>query len=1064
MTFKEYSDVVVGQILQGGCVAIITANTSEFEAVLEKLQPLSGLEYCIQCNIEKISCFVGQLGLAPICLTKLKNQGSVKQKGSLNVIRTLHKFINIKCAISIGNCFSMGNPVELGDVVISKRIIPYESCLVRDGDFSIAESISVGNKFINIFDSLEDNAIEYNFKILKGDFLSGEKLIDDKSFKESLKGKYPNALAGEMEGIGVASACRSLGIEWGLIKAVADNGDGHKNRTEDKKKVLAGNAVLIAVDSLNRLGSVKNNFGIEIIRDYFQEVVKAEGRSPVPYYNLRGEDVVQLKYPKSNFHPTSFQNNKNKIHFEYYLIDEPMDSGIGFLFFGKDITISKTVKQFINDCELPKVSLQVCSPRVVGTGGDDSFRIQTIEREFERSKLLNINGNPISYKFLGDYLSSLWSKDSHEEKSELHTAKYFVDQPLYQLESGEEKFLSDHSVTYFLSILSEEGMNRNPIYAVVGEAGVGKSTLCKVLVNKLSIQKKKRAIYLSNEGGGWPSPDGKIDSIKSLYAYFTNKLEFKDKFIDYDSLELNLCCGNILIVVDGIDEIDSALGDLFDFELFTDSIIDLYKSFNECTIVFAARDFYVPNIERRNEIKIQKLKGFEELTVNKYFFKRFKDPIAPLDQSQCIAEATQILREISPQGPYNPFYADLAAEIVDRSGAAGYQLEKYRGPYLNIDSKIDQFVFKLLSREITKQSLSADIDELFEMLIFVCIDSGGSVEKHEMKEYIYYSFPGCHTGGDDVNSYLVSPFLYSGNHQYFFKYDCLIPFIKSRFLIRQFSSEVTNDSRFNSLLSSMAYGNSPLLEELRQYKIIDSQKGLSIARSFYTNLIKIFDDVGNPNKDIGKVFSGFFYMCMALSNASSKTERSKLIVNICGTRITHFYIYNDFFPLDFRLFTVIGGKITNYHNLSKSFFPEDKHAFETVEISFDKYVKIRIKGSAFSNCHLNDVAKAMLEDSEIKEGRKFDELKSDCKSIFKALYNSGRFLNKSRNHIKGKMGHPKSRYSLDNLLDLLLKNKILSKSKDDIYIVSTDFRDDIMKFLTESNMSKHLEKILLSYK
>ena len=136
----------------------------------------------------------------------------------------------------------------------------------------------------------------------------------------------------------------------------------------------------------------------------------------------------------------------------------------------------------------------------------------------------------------------------------------------------------------------------------------------------------------------------------------------------------------------------------------------------------------------------------------------------------------------------------------------------------------------------------------------------------------------------------------------------------------------------------MAYGNSPLLEEIRQYKIIDSEQGLSIAKSFYTNLIKNFNDVGNSNKDIEKIFSGFFYMCMALSNASSKTERSELIVNICGPRITHFYIYNEFFPLDFRLFTVIGGKITNYHNLSKSIFPEDKHTFETVAITFDKYV------------------------------------------------------------------------------------------------------------------------------
>lgn len=45
--------------------------------------------------------------------------------------------------------------------------------------------------------------------------LSGDKVVDDRKFKEKLLKNYPRAIGGEMEGRGAYSTCRNRNInEW----------------------------------------------------------------------------------------------------------------------------------------------------------------------------------------------------------------------------------------------------------------------------------------------------------------------------------------------------------------------------------------------------------------------------------------------------------------------------------------------------------------------------------------------------------------------------------------------------------------------------------------------------------------------------------------------------------------------------------------------------------------------------------------------------------------------------------------------------------------------------------
>jgi hypothetical protein len=81
--------------------------------------------------------------------------------------------------------------------------------------------------------------------------LSGEKLIDNIDYRDSLLDREPEALGGEMEGGGLYVAAVEKNVDWCVVKAVCDFADGKKreNKTRNQKEAAhnAAKFVLAAV-------------------------------------------------------------------------------------------------------------------------------------------------------------------------------------------------------------------------------------------------------------------------------------------------------------------------------------------------------------------------------------------------------------------------------------------------------------------------------------------------------------------------------------------------------------------------------------------------------------------------------------------------------------------------------------------------------------------------------------------------------------------------------------------------------------------------------------------------
>lgn len=135
----------------------------------------------------------------------------------------------------------------IGDVLVSETLRNYEdvklkSDTVEDRSSNPKSGIILLNRFKNFLDwnySTSFGKSHMHF----GEILSGEKLIDNKDFRDQLIERYPMAIGGEMEGYGIYTAAENHGIhEWIIVKAICDFAENKQDRKEEKQKVAANSA------------------------------------------------------------------------------------------------------------------------------------------------------------------------------------------------------------------------------------------------------------------------------------------------------------------------------------------------------------------------------------------------------------------------------------------------------------------------------------------------------------------------------------------------------------------------------------------------------------------------------------------------------------------------------------------------------------------------------------------------------------------------------------------------------------------------------------------------------
>lgn len=242
---------------------IVVATKIELCQVLRVMEALPRRKQLLQFADGMETYYIGNFGAFPACVVKCE-MASQSPMSSGYTSDSAIKLWQTKVLIMIGIAFGKNKEkYKPGDVIVAKQIILYENQRVGKDETIYRGSMPdtgflLQNRFSNVlgweFKRPDDEAVAVH----EGAILSGEKLVDDPSFKEKLFNEHPTAIAGEMEGAGIYAAAARNKIDWILVKGISDWGDGKKHhKYQDLAAAAATSLALHVFSDKNVLSGVK---------------------------------------------------------------------------------------------------------------------------------------------------------------------------------------------------------------------------------------------------------------------------------------------------------------------------------------------------------------------------------------------------------------------------------------------------------------------------------------------------------------------------------------------------------------------------------------------------------------------------------------------------------------------------------------------------------------------------------------------------------------------------------------------------------------------------------------
>lgn len=242
-------------------ISILVATEVEREAGLAALSPAAPYGDVLKVLWNDAVYYYGMMGRYA-CVMTMCQMGSSGRDGSTQTATRMIERWSPRALFLVGIAFGKA-PTDrkqiLGDVLVSTRITSYEPARVGAARTeprgpSPEVGITLLARARNLGFTWTASDPEEQRRPQFGPLISGEKLIDNPDFKDDFFNRYPDAIGGEMEGVGAYAAAARANIEWIVVKSICDWADGSKNKEFQPlaaKNSFAFVSVLLSEPGLN---------------------------------------------------------------------------------------------------------------------------------------------------------------------------------------------------------------------------------------------------------------------------------------------------------------------------------------------------------------------------------------------------------------------------------------------------------------------------------------------------------------------------------------------------------------------------------------------------------------------------------------------------------------------------------------------------------------------------------------------------------------------------------------------------------------------------------------------
>lgn len=230
-------------------VLLITATTVESSAVIDACQNWRGAsapahDYPVEPFCDVLCIRLPVIRGTTIFLTQCE-MGSTGAGGAILTASAAIRTLRPSAVIMLGIAFGVDNKKQaIGNVLVASQIQDYELQKVGTDDQGRPQVLPRGDRA-----SASSHLLQrFRMAVLSwqgqtqptfGLLLSGQKLLDNIAFRDTLTGLWPEAIGGEMEGAGLYAAAYREKVDWIVAKAICDFADGNKQVDKQARQQLA---------------------------------------------------------------------------------------------------------------------------------------------------------------------------------------------------------------------------------------------------------------------------------------------------------------------------------------------------------------------------------------------------------------------------------------------------------------------------------------------------------------------------------------------------------------------------------------------------------------------------------------------------------------------------------------------------------------------------------------------------------------------------------------------------------------------------------------------------------
>jgi nucleoside phosphorylase len=671
------------------CPLIVCITDSEYDAVRKIFSPDDG------ARVETLQLERGYIGSRSVSVCRISEMGS---KGRDSLAQSLGPVIDAvkpSFVVELGICFGLKSDFHIGDIGICQYAADYEYQKVNPDE--IQHRVRTVKSDAALYSALLSFAARKkdSFNAVGAVYACGDKVVNNPVLKTEVLAAVPDAKCGDMESYALGVVCENRGVRWALIKASSDDG---VNKGDEYQRKAAENSTQFFAEFL------KEADGID---EYFEVAYEVDFKDDTTDYSNISTEVFGSAPSKSESIKTA--RDSLIVHHHPDLEGEWV---IAYVY--KAHSVPESLRALVKHFRTCPARIEVCIA--------SRSEVTAIQREGYEKILKKAGCKKIYLATIGDFIFDRIIEKRTSSQS-VRVAQDYVDQRVYR--DNQAIAAGRAYASSFLERGAGNWFDLKPISVILGQGGVGKTTFCSNLVNWINSGSRFRMrMLLVTKGEVMRNYSGEpINSIVDLYNEYIRGAEGQSA-ISQTGFSLALRCGSIVMLIDGIDEIESACGDKFNMGSFVESVSALNESLNSCRVVLTSRDTSASKFERLSNADVVYLKGFDDDDVSEYISKE------PQGVQRQIRD---IIPRIKTKANFvNPYLLHVARQFL-LGAVSGNLIDTAR---LNLSDPFDYILARAIQREVEKQTLGIKIDDYYDLLNEIVVERANAMDFAYFEEYI----------------------------------------------------------------------------------------------------------------------------------------------------------------------------------------------------------------------------------------------------------------------------------------------------------------------------------------